>query len=478
MVLKDVLLSCVGVIALSGCSAAAPPTQPAPSGQSDQAVFRGLYQELVETNTTASVGDCTVAAQKMADRLTRAGYPASDVSVFVPPGHPKDGGLIATLPGTDPAAKPILLLAHIDVVEADAKDWGRDPFKLVEKDGYFSARGASDDKAMASIFVDSMIRYRAEGLKPRHPIRVALTCGEEHGGDQVNGAEWLIANQRDKVDAALVLNEGARGILDEHNNRVSLNIGVGEKVYQDFVLRTTDPGGHSSVPGPNNAIQTMAAAVGRIGPSTFPAQINDVVRTYFDRQSALTTGEYSQAMKAVAANPVDAAAIATLSKNPTYNSMMRTTCVATMIKGGEAKNALPQSVEANVNCRMLPGSAGSQVREMLVTTVNDPRISLEAIKPFGRQASPPPLTEAVTGPIEQVSSKMWPGVPLVPFMASSATDATAFAGTGIPVYGLNASFEKPGDNHNHGIGEQIPVKSLYEARDFLHQVVKIYANNP
>lgn len=481
--LGRVLIVGLGALTLAACSSEAPPPSGAPpaqpgqaaaSPQASQAAFRELYQELVETNTTASAGSCTVAAQRMADRLTKAGYPAADVTVFVPPDHPKDGGLLATLPGTDPAAKPILLLAHIDVVEADAKDWGRDPFKLLEKDGYFSARGASDDKAMASIFVDSLIRYRAEGLQPKHPIRVALTCGEE-GGNQVNGAEWLVANQRDKVDAALVLNEGADGTLDANNNRVSLDIEAGEKVYQDFILRATDLGGHSSAPVPNNAIQNLAAALGRIGAFTFPVEINDVTRTYFERQSALQPGEVGNAMKAIAANPTDAAAAATLSKDPQYNAMLRTTCVVTMINGGEAKNALPQRVEANVNCRILPSSSGPKVRDMLVAAANDPKISLEPREPYGPTAGIPPLSPGVTGPIEQVAGKLWPGVPLIPVMQVGATDATAFAGTGIPVYGLSGVFEKPNDSHIHGVGEQIQVRSLYEARDFLHELAKLYA---
>src|SRR5918998_6811090 len=286
MVLKALVMACVGVLALAGCESTAPPP---PVAQTDRAAFRDLYRELVETNTTASASDCTLAAQRMADRLKKAGYPDSDLNVFVPPGHPKDGGLIATLHGTDPASKAILLLAHIDVVEAKAEDWGRDPFKLVEDKEYFTVRGANDDKAMAAIWVDSVIRYRAEGFTPKRDIKVALTCGEE-GAAQVNGVEWLLQNHRDWIDAAFALNEGAGGTLDDQNNRVFLEIQAAEKVYQDFTLQTTDPGGHSSQPGPDNAIQTLGAALARLNAFAFPVQLNEVIRAYFERRSELTGG--------------------------------------------------------------------------------------------------------------------------------------------------------------------------------------------
>jgi acetylornithine deacetylase/succinyl-diaminopimelate desuccinylase-like protein len=260
------------------------------------------------------------------------------------------------------------------VVEAKAEDWGRDPFKLVEDNEYFTARGANDDKAMAAIWVDSLIRYRVEGFAPKRDIKVALTCGEE-GAGQINGVEWLMQNHRDWIDAAFALNEGAGGTLDDQNNRVSLEIQAGEKVYQNFTLQTTDPGGHSSQPGPVNAIQTLGAALTRLNAFTFPMQLNEVTRAYFDRRSELTGGATGQAMKALVSNPNDTAAAATLSTTPLYNAMMRTTCVVTTIQGGHAANALPQQAQANVNCRIFPGTPGAEVRQTLLTVVNDPKDS-------------------------------------------------------------------------------------------------------
>jgi acetylornithine deacetylase/succinyl-diaminopimelate desuccinylase-like protein len=437
MMLRGLVMACVGVLALVGCGSVAPPPGPPPVVQPDRAAFRELYRELVETNTTASSGDCTLAARRMADRLRRAGYPDSDLNVFVPPGHPKDGGLIATLHGADPARKAILLLAHIDVVEAQAQDWGRDPFKLVEDGGYFTARGANDDKAMAAIWVDSLIRYRAEGFTPKRNIKVALTCGEE-GGGQVNGVEWLMQNHRDWIDAAFALNEGANGTLDDQNNR--------------------------------------AAALTRLGAFAFPVLLNEVTRSYFERLSGLTDGATGQAMKALGSNPNDTAAATTLSTTPLYNAMMRTTCVVTKIQGGHAPNALPQQAQANVNCRIFPGTPGAEVRQTLLSVVNDPKVTVEPVKPYTSAAPVPPLSEAILGPVREVSSKMWPHVPLLPTMSVGATDGRFLNHGGIPTYGLSGRFFRPGDHHNHGLNERIPVRSLYEARDFLYEVTKLYTN--
>ncbi len=471
------VIACIAVVLLSGCGTAAPPPPPpAAAPQTDRAAFRDLYKELVETNTTFSAGDCTLAAQRMAARLKKAGYPDGDLNVFVPPDHPKDGGLVATLHGTDPASKAILLLAHIDVVEAKQEDWGRDPFKLVEDNGYFTARGASDDKSMAAVWVDSLIRYRAEGFRPKRDLKVALTCGEE-GGGQVNGAEWLVKNHRDWIDAAFALNEGAEGVLDEQNKKVNLEIQAGEKVYQDFTFRTTDHGGHSSRPEAFNAIHALGGALARLGAFSFPVQLNEVTRTYFERQGALTPGPMGQAMKALAANPNDAAAAATLSADPLHNATMRTTCVATELKGGHATNALPQLAEANVNCRILPGVQGAEVRQTLINVVNDPKVSVEPVGPFSAAAPVPPLSETVLGPIRQVSEKMWPGVPLVPTQSTGATDGSYLNEGGIPTYGLSGQFIRPGDDHIHGLNERIPVQALYESRDFLYEVTKLYANS-
>jgi len=442
----------------------------------DQTAFRALYKELVETNTTASAGDCTLAAQRMAARLHAAGYPDSDAQVFVPPGHPKDGGLTAVLAGSDPSAKAMLLLAHIDVVEAKREDWQRDPFTLVEENGYFYARGASDDKAEASIWVDTLIRYRQEGFKPKRTIKLALTCGEEGGG--YNGARWLVQNKRPLIDAAFALNEGAGGRLDEKGNRIALGIQAGEKVYQDFDLVATSAGGHSSRPGKDNAIYRLAAGLLRLQAYDFPVRMNDVTRAYFTRVAESAGGDTGAAMKALVANPQDAKADAIVSRDPGWHSTLRTTCVATMLDGGHARNALPQRAHANVNCRMFPGATVEETHDQIVKVVDDPKITVSVRPPQSVTPAPPPLTREILGPVEAVAGKMWPGVPLIPAMSTGATDGKYLNEGGIPTYGLTGLFGDPDGNGVHGLNERIRVRSLYEGRDFLYEVVKLYANQP
>ncbi len=441
----------------------------------DLAAFRATYQELVETNTALSVGSCTEAAEKMAARLKAAGYPDADLHLFTGPGHPKEGGLTAVLHGTDSSAKGVLLLAHIDVVEAKREDWTRDPFKLVEENGYFYGRGASDDKAMASVWVDTLVRYRKVGFQPRRDIKMALTCGEETEGS-FNGADYLVRNERPWVDAAFALNEGAGGRLDEKGNRISLGVQAGEKVYQDFTLQTTNPGGHSSRPVKANAIYELADGLGRLRDYDFPVQFNDATRLYWDRMSKIVGGEAGAAMQAILKDPTDAKADATLSKDPTWHSMLRTTCVATRLSGGHANNALPQRADANVNCRIFPGTPIDSVRETLAKVMADPGISVSIVEPRSPAPTAPPLTPAMLGPIEKVSGEMWPGVPVVPTMSTGATDGVFMTAGGIPTYGLSGMFGDPDGGGVHGLNERIRVRSLYEGRDFLYRVVKLYAN--
>ena len=464
--IRTVLAAAIGVAALS--SAAQAQTRP------DQAAFRALYKELVETNTTLSVGSCTAAAEKMGARLKAAGYADKDVQVLVPAERPKDGALIATLAGTDPKAKPIMLLAHVDVVEANRADWVRDPFTLIEEGGYFYARGASDDKAMASVFTDSMIRYKTEGFKPRRGLRLVLTCGEETS-DTFDGVEWLLKNHRPLMDAQFALNEGAGGRLNEKGERQFLGIQAGEKVYQDFTLVTTNPGGHSSRPSKDNAIYHLAAALDRLAAYDFPIKLNEATKNHFEKMAVIEGGASGAAMAAVAKDPTDAAAVAEVIKDPSRNSMMRTTCVATMVNAGHAPNALPQRAEANVNCRILPGESLDSVKAQLVKVFADDKIAVSMVGVPSPVSPPPPLTKAIVGPIEQVSHKMWPGVPLVPAMSTGATDSRFTNAAGIPSYGLSGMFGDPDGGGAHGLNERIRVRSLYEGRDFLYEVVKLYA---
>jgi acetylornithine deacetylase/succinyl-diaminopimelate desuccinylase-like protein len=472
-------LTAAFVAAASLLATSAQAQSPASGTRPDQVAFRALYKELVETNTSASVGDCTLAAQKMAARLKAAGFPDKDLTIFFKPDLPKNGGLVAIYPGADPKAKAILLLAHIDVVEAKREDWTRDPFTLVEEGGYFYGRGAADDKAQASIWVDTLIRYKTEGFHPKRTIKMALTCGEE-GGAPFNGASWLVENRRDLIDAEFALNEGAGGQLDDHGKRIAHTIEAGEKTSQSFTLEVTNPGGHSSRPVPDNAIYRLADALEKIRGYEFPVMINDANGAYLTKMSKVVGPEQGAAMTALLANPKDAQADALLSRDPGLHTMLRTTCVATMLSAGHAQNALPQRATANINCRIFPGVSRDDVRNKLIEIIGDPQVSVSKTAVAGPrgEAPAPPLTPKVLGPIEKVSAEMWPGIPVVPILQAGATDGKALTAGGIPTYGVQGLFYEPDLGRIHGLNERIGVTSLYEGRDFLYKLVKIYADQP
>jgi len=443
----------------------------------DQVAFRALYKELVETNTTASVGSCTLAAEQLSARLKAAGFPDSSLTPFSTPQWPKSGGLVVVYPGTDRNAKAILLLAHLDVVEAKREDWTRDPFTLVEDGGYFYGRGTSDDKAQAAIWVDTLIRYRQEGFKPRRTIKLALTCGEE-SSVPFNGASWLMANRRDLIDAEFALNEGAWGQLDDQGKRIALNIEAGEKTSQNFSLEATNPGGHSSRPVPDNAIYHLVDAVRAIRNYEFPLQINDANGAYLSRMAKVVGGAQGAAMAALAVNPMDSKAGELLSKDPSLNAMLRTTCVATMISAGHAPNALPQRATATVNCRIFPGVSRDAVRQTLIDLIKDPNMSVTRLAVARTEADgpAPQLTPKIMGPIEKVAAEIWPGIPVVPILQAAATDGRALSAGGIPTYGISGLFFEADMGRIHGLNERVGVTSLYEGRDFLYRLVKLYAN--
>ncbi|HEY3950963.1 M20/M25/M40 family metallo-hydrolase [Phenylobacterium sp.] len=470
----------VATAAIPQVVGAQPPPSPAmPKADPTLPAFKALYKELVETNTTASVGSCTLAAQRMAARMKAAGFPDSDLTVFIPPEFPKSGGLVAVYPGTDPKAKAVLLLAHLDVVEAKREDWTRDPFTLVEEGGYFYARGAMDDKAQASIWVDSLIRFKHEGYKPRRTVKMALTCGEE-GGGPLNGASWLVKNKRELIDAAFALNEGAGGQLTEDGaKRIAHTVEAGEKTSQSFVLEVTNPGGHSSRPVPDNAIYRLADAIEKVRRYEFPVMINDANKAYLMGMSKIEGGQRGAAMTALAANPKDAAADKLLSADPSLHTLLRTTCVATMISGGHAQNALPQRVTVTINCRIFPGVSREAIRDKLMEIIGDPQVKISQVA-SGREgeAPAPPLTANVMGPIEKVSAQMWPGVPVIPILQAGATDGKALTAGGIPTYGVSGLFLEPDLGRIHGLNERLGVQSLYEGREFLYRLVKVYADTP
>jgi acetylornithine deacetylase/succinyl-diaminopimelate desuccinylase-like protein len=437
--------------------------------------FKSIYKELVETNTTLSAGDCTLAATRMAARLKAAGYPDEDVRLFVPDGHPKEGGLLAVLHGSDSRAKAILMLAHVDVVEARREDWTRDPFTLIEEDGYFYGRGTSDMKAQAAIWVDNLIRYRDEGYKPRRTIKLALTCGEETNA-ALNGAGWLTKNAREAIDAELALTEGVDGDLDSQGHPLALEILAAEKTSQNFVLEVTNAGGHSSRPVPDNAIYHLVRAVDRVSHYEFPVELDDANRAYFTAMSKIVGGEAGVAMAAVVRNPRNAAAVAVLDKDHNWHAMLRTTCVATMLAAGHATNALPQRATANINCRIFPGGSRDAVLAQLVTILDDPKVTVTVPEIRGPVAAPAPLTPQIVKPIEKLAHDLWPGVPVVPALEPGASDAQFLNPAGIPTYGVTGIFIDPDGGHVHGLNERVRVQSVYEGRTFLYRLIKLYAD--
>ncbi len=437
--------------------------------------FRETYRELVETNTTLSVGDCTLAAQRMAARLRAAGYPEADLRVFVPDGHPKEGGLLATLHGSDAKLKAILMLAHIDVVEAHREDWTRDPFSLIEEGGYFYGRGTADMKAQAAVWVDNLVRYREQNFKPKRDIKLALTCGEETNS-ALNGAGWLTQNARPAIDAEFALTEGVDGDLDAQGHRIALEILAAEKMSQNFVFEVTNAGGHSSRPLPDNAIYHLVRAVDRVSHYEFPVQLDDANRAYFTGMSKIYSGEQGAAMSAIVADPSNATALAVLDKNMNWHAMLRTTCVATLLAAGHATNALPQRASANINCRIFPGVPREEVLAQLVKVANDPAVTIRTAEIRGPAANPAPLTPRVLKPVETVAHELWPGIPVIPALEPGASDAQFLNPAGIPTYGVTGMFTDPDGGHQHGLNERIRVDSVREGRTFLYRLVKLYAN--
>jgi acetylornithine deacetylase/succinyl-diaminopimelate desuccinylase-like protein len=436
-----------------------------------QKQMREIYQELVETNTTNSIGSCTVAANKMAKRLKAAGFKDADLHLIVPPGGPKKGNLVASIKG-DGSKKPLLLLAHIDVVEANREDWLRDPFKLVEEDGMFYARGSSDDKAMAASFVANMIRYKKEKLAPKRDVVMALTCDEEMVPTKFDGVEYLFNHHRALIDAEITLNEGGGGLLDKEGKPVRHGIQAGEKVYQSFQLEVTNPGGHSSAPYRDNAIYRLADGLSRLGKFAFPFKLSDVTRAFYEKMSTIETGQVAADMKAILDNPPDEAALERLyTLSPSHNSTVRTTCVATQVNAGHADNALPQRARATVNCRILPGEPIEEVQATLQRVVADDQIKITRIGE-GVASPMPPLTPALMKAVEEISNDMWPGVPVIPTMSTGGTDGRFLNSAGIWTYGISGMFHGPEGSGAHGLNEHIRVKSLYDGQEYLYRLGK------
>jgi acetylornithine deacetylase/succinyl-diaminopimelate desuccinylase-like protein len=441
----------------------------------DQIKFREVYKELVETNTSLSAGSCTVAAAKMGARLKAAGFTDAQLTYFAVPDHPKEGGVVAIYPGTSKTAKPMLLLGHLDVVEAKRADWTRDPFTFIEENGVYYGRGTADMKVIDATWVDMLVRFKEQKYQPKRTIKLALTCGEETIS-AFNGADWLAKNKRDLIDAEFALNEGGGGRADKDGKLQSQGVQVGEKVVQQFRMETTNPGGHSSVPIRDNAIYQLSQGLLKLRDYDFPLQLNDTTRAFFAKVGAGRSDATGLAMIAIAKDPNDKAAEAELNKDRGFHSMLRTTCVATLLDGGHAENALPQRAGANINCRMFPGSTMEDTKAKLEAAIGDPGVKLIPLQPIRNKPTPPPLDPKVIGPMEKVAAKHFPGVPLVPTMSTGASDAIYLSPVGIPTYGVPGFWSSPEGSGAHGLNEHMSVNSVMAGRDYLTDLVKTYAD--
>jgi acetylornithine deacetylase/succinyl-diaminopimelate desuccinylase-like protein len=436
-----------------------------------QQLTRDIYEQLIEINTAVTTGNITTAALAMAQRFREAGIPESDIFVGGP--RPEKHNVVARVRGrAGSTRKPILLLAHLDVVEALKADWSDnlDPYVFTERDGYYYGRGTADDKAMAAIFVANVFRMKQEGYVPDRDVIIALTADEE--GGTANGVEWLLQNHPGLMDAALVINEGGGGVHNQGKYFLQ-SVQATEKVYTDMTVRATNRGGHSSVPRADNAITSLADALAKIGRHRFPIQLNEVTREFFTNTALIETAEMGRAMRALVANPNDAAAIAIVTRDPRYNSMLRTTCVATMLKGGHAENALPQLAEANVNCRMFPGNTAEQTRSALERVINDTTVKVIANFAARPLEPPTPLLPEVMNPVRQITREMFGNIPVIPTMSTGATDSRYFRQRNVPAFGVSGLFSDPAvDARAHGRDERMRIQSFFEGQEFLYRLTK------
>ena len=443
-----------------------------------QQLGRDLLRDLVQTNTEYSAGSTSKAAETLAARFRAAGFAASDVQIVGPDTgkDAKDRNLIVRYHGRG-TRKPILLIGHLDVVEARPADWVLDPFTLTEKDGHFYGRGTIDMKNGDASWVAALIRMKQEGVVPAGDYLLVLTAGEEGGGGY-NGIEWLVAHRRDLMidDVAYVLNADAGGGELREDKPVAMDVQAAEKVFQTYQLTVRNPGGHSSLPEKDNAIYRLAAALGRVGAYEFPFETNGVTRAYFTRSAALNTSALAAEMRAVSAGdkPDSAAAARLAARSPFYNAQLRTTCVATMLEGGHARNALPQRASALVNCRIMPGVDVASVERRLRAVIGDTAVALT--RPDTATLSPPSVLPAgVESVISAVTASIWGALPIVPDMETGATDGLFLRNAGIPVYGVSGYFvdpNKPDDNRAHGLNERISVKGYYDQIEFTYRLLK------
>jgi acetylornithine deacetylase/succinyl-diaminopimelate desuccinylase-like protein len=445
---------------------------PAQIDDATRQLSHDIFKQLIEINTTDSVGNVSTASEAMAQRFRDAGFPDSDLHILGPNDRKKN--LVVRFHGSG-KHKPVLLIGHLDVVEARREDWTTDPFQFVEKDGYYYGRGTQDMKDGDAVMVTTLLRFKKEGYVPDRDIILALTADEEGGTS--NGVDWLLRNNRELIDAEFVLNHDGGGILSENGKPQYMTVDASEKLYSDYQLTVTNPGGHSSLPKPDNAIYHLADGLARLEHYEFQFELTNITRAYYQRMSKIATGSRASDMSAILRNPPDMAAVARLSQDPIDHSIMHTTCVATRLGAGHANNALPQTAQANVNCRIVPGHSTEEIRQELEKVVADPKISVHEVGAIGgvtnrNSFAPPPLRPDVFQPLEKVVESMWPGLPVVPDMATGASDGVYTNAAGLPTYCVSAEAIDRDDIRAHGRDERVRTEAFYRAVDFYYRFLK------
>jgi acetylornithine deacetylase/succinyl-diaminopimelate desuccinylase-like protein len=471
------LCACAGTLLLAAATVTAAAAGGDAAADPGNVLAREIFRQLIEINTTDSVGNVTTAAEAMAARFRAAGFAAADVAVLGPNERKKN--LVVRLRGSG-RKKPVLLIGHLDVVEARREDWSTDPFKFIEKDGYFYGRGASDMKDGDAIMAASLLRLKQEGFKPSRDIILALTADEESGC--CNGVDWLLKNHRELIDAEFVLNHDGYSVRSEHGVPRAFELGATEKVYGDYQVTVTNKGGHSSLPRPDNAIYQLSRDLLKLADYRFAFELNNVTRAYFERLSGSMPAAEAADLRAVLKSPPDAAAIARLSSEPAYGSVMHTTCVATRLVGGHANNALPQRAQANINCRILPGHSLEEVRQELIRVLADPQLQVRYLADDGvhvfdtapdrRGFPPPPLVPEVGKPLESLVSATWQNLKVLPFMDAGASDGVYTSAAGLPTYGVSGIAIDTGDERAHGRDERVGVASFYTGNQFFYRYLK------
>jgi acetylornithine deacetylase/succinyl-diaminopimelate desuccinylase-like protein len=478
---RNPISALIPVIALAAGFASAAIGQSAlpTTSPEERALAREIFKQLIEINTTDTPrGNVTTATAAMQKRFLDAGFPAEDVHLLG--ADPRKQNLVVRLRAAAPATeKPVLFLCHMDVVEALRSDWHTDPFEFVEKDGYYYGRGTQDMKDSDAALVVTFLRLHKEGYKPRRDLILALTADEE--GGKFNGAQWLVEHHRELVDAAFVINPDAGGIELDHGRAEVADVEATEKVYSDFQITAVNAGGHSSRPRPDNAIYELTAALDKLAAYSFPFEMNEVTRTYFANLAKQETGQSAADMRAILASPPDLAAAARLGTEPSFNANFRTTCVATRLNAGVANNALAQTAQSNVNCRIFPGHSPEEIRQQLIAIFADPKLSVKYVSdsfvvsdtaPERKAMVPPAPIKEVFDPLTRITQAIWPGVPVTPIMENGASDSIYFAQAGIPSYGYSAIAMERDDDRAHGQDERLPVDSYWKSLDFFYSFAK------